>query len=361
MSGGWEPAAAGVTHPTPLEVVLLTLPGSSPQEEPTPSSYSNHPTGGNSPGVPTLHCMMCVYMLLYHALKDPAAVQSEVQRAEQCVSAAVTGACSGSKGPGSGSPYGPYTPAAHSSHSPAHSTLPEGSTVLSRLHIPLYDLLRVLFHQGAAVSPPVLILGIECWLLYLQPWKLSDPRATYTPAWEGYVRMNYHYYTTLFLLLLQTLTSSNNPPRGLSYAPGNADYLVKLVSYLDYLLVHLYGATGRGSGKSGGELAALLSTCGRKLEAALFACRTRYSATNGGIINNRNSSSNLNDLSQTPCNNSSGGSGCVSSSDGADSPLSPAALFVLAAHHHSLYPDPLVLQLPTCGVISDIAVTAQVS
>ena len=102
-------------------------------------------------------------------------------------------------------------------------------TCPSSIHIlqqPLFDMLRTIFSRGdqfASQKPDMFALAVECWLLWLQPWKAralyqfnyslqrvdkaGPPDFTYEEAkWYAYISANLHFYTTLLVCFLNAMS-----------------------------------------------------------------------------------------------------------------------------------------------------------
>lgn len=86
---------------------------------------------------------------------------------------------------------------------------------------PLYDLLRASFwelstHQRLPgegdLDPAKYDLLVECWLLWLVPWKASTRSKTqeYTDQWRLYVASNLHFYTTLHAMFFRAQETMQN-------------------------------------------------------------------------------------------------------------------------------------------------------
>jgi hypothetical protein len=94
------------------------------------------------------------------------------------------------------------------------------------LQLPLFDMLRVLFHStardgrssmgGAGRNTQSLCLAIELWLLYIQPWSApaiaagagshrSQEKRLFAEKWRPYVVLNLHFYTTLLACFLRMM------------------------------------------------------------------------------------------------------------------------------------------------------------
>ena len=85
---------------------------------------------------------------------------------------------------------------------------------------PLFDHLRVVFHEAhrVPISPgrdrldlDAYNLEVECWLLWLQPWKIACANAVYSSQqWRLYVAGNLHFYTTLLGLFFRAQSKLPN-------------------------------------------------------------------------------------------------------------------------------------------------------
>lgn len=54
--------------------------------------------------------------------------------------------------------------------------------------------------EESAIDRELQRLAIHLWLLFLQPWKVSEgPKATYSIAWRSFIAHHLHFYTTLFV------------------------------------------------------------------------------------------------------------------------------------------------------------------
>eukprot|EP01038_Epipyxis_sp_PR26KG_P013993 gene13993-18766_t len=176
MSGG----RIGRDHPHPTEVMMLDF--------------------GSLKFTPGM--MQCTYLLLSRLLCDPALLIYYNQYLY------------GSNGNiGSNGIKASYTSSSAVTISP-----------LRVLQQPLFDMLRSIFSSGDAVAmdAQVIILAVEIWLLYIQPWNASLIRnehlgldsflvnTTNIPSeWKPHVAANLHFYTTLLSIYLKMISKTH--------------------------------------------------------------------------------------------------------------------------------------------------------
>lgn len=72
----------------------------------------------------------------------------------------------------------------------------------------LYDMLRCIFSSANKHSSALFSLGVEIWLLYLQPWKAGRKSEKIDRAkWKLYIANNIHFYTTLFACYVRGIST----------------------------------------------------------------------------------------------------------------------------------------------------------
>lgn len=112
--------------------------------------------------------------------------------------------------------------------SPSSERREEGPHYLSILQLPLFDMLRYIFSTFAATSASseglenrittfrdekesaTVLMAVDLWLLYIQPWLLTDSKGSTgsdsdrksLSNWRPYIASNLHFYTTLLSCFL---------------------------------------------------------------------------------------------------------------------------------------------------------------
>jgi len=77
----------------------------------------------------------------------------------------------------------------------------------------IFDMLRLIFHNGAHNGVQVYLLGIKLWLTWIQPWNAGaservrgDSKNNYDDSrWKAYVLANFHFYTTLPVMFFKSV------------------------------------------------------------------------------------------------------------------------------------------------------------
>ena len=151
--------------------------------------------------------LQSMYLLLVRVLSEsPSEAMNDI----------LAGAHQSHAGQSPGPRAGGGSSSSSSSQSPSHHHMPSRGQRMPPLHIfhgPLYDHLRVVFsevhktqHSPALghLDQATYDLEIECWLLWLQPWKIGSAQAAYvSQQWKTYVAGNLHFYTTLLGMFLR--------------------------------------------------------------------------------------------------------------------------------------------------------------
>eukprot|EP00605_Chrysophyceae_sp_TOSAG23-4_P001294 GSChrysophyteH1.ASY1.ANO1.1408.1 assembled CDS len=204
--------AQGVNFKAQLNKTMVHYNSADPSNRhPLPTSILTLDNNSMSWGSAT---MQCTYIVLVRALSDPHLATQFATLAQANGAAFESAHLMANYAKSSG-----YTRAGSQMALQSSSVCPPA---LGLLQQPLFDMLRTVFSKKDGRNGSEMhAIAVECWLLYIQPWKAEDisrgvPLETVDKAssysrqvWLPYIASNLHFYTTLLVIFLQSVCKTD--------------------------------------------------------------------------------------------------------------------------------------------------------
>ena len=283
--------------------------------------------------------MQCVYVVLVRMLSDP-------YLADQFSTLAQANGASFESAHIMAS-YAKASGYSRSSSQSAHQSSIVCPPALGLVQQPMFDMLRTVFSKadvGSGAEWEMHAMAVECWLLYIQPWKAEaidngaplekvNQTGTYDrDIWLPYIAANLHFYTTIFAIFFQSVCKTD---LSVVENPG----LVHLLLLEKVLLA----------------FSPLMDDVNKLVEdfKAWYPEHSRDTALSKTMQQHTNSNFSIstpNSAKQSPANGShSHGRGVSQFFGGGGTSLQ--TLVAIRAQHHWLFPDASIDKLADFGIV----------
>eukprot|EP00981_Chlorochromonas_danica_P001034 scaffold236_cov164-Ochromonas_danica.AAC.10 len=200
--------------------------------------------------------------------------------------------------------------------------------------------------EESAIDRELQRLAIHLWLLFLQPWKVSEgPKATYSIAWRSFVVHHLHFYTTLFVAFWKMMARGGDKLTSLT----DKESQEHLLTLEEVLTVFTQAPT-------------LLETADMFLDTLIHAQqptgRRRNSFSQNGSGQLLAIANESREVPITPLRSSSYISSSVppalppTTSSPSIAPVEARERQALIDHHERLFPDRSIDSLPQAGILA---------